>query len=101
MLQLRILIVGGGLGGLCASIALRQKGFEVEVFEAAPQLGEIGAGIQVPPNSVRHLKTLGVYDQVSNFPLMVHGFTCIVLTSAGFRESDMACCHYNKTMEGL
>lgn len=62
--SLHVLIVGGGLGGLAAAIALSLKGQRVTVLEAAPNLGEVGAGIQVPPNSVRHLKRLGVYEQV-------------------------------------
>ena len=64
MQYLDILIVGGGLGGLATAIALKQKGHNVTVLEGAAKLGEIGAGIQVPPNSVRHLKLLGIYDKV-------------------------------------
>lgn len=44
--QLRIVICGAGLGGLGAAIALRRKGHEVVVLEAASKLSEIGAGIQ-------------------------------------------------------
>jgi len=55
-----IAIVGGGLGGLTAAIALRQRGFEVTVYEQAPALGEIGAGIQLSPNAMRVLIGLGL-----------------------------------------
>src|SRR5262245_2547305 len=48
-----IAIVGGGLGGLTAAIALRQRGFDVTVYEQAGELGEIGAGIQLSPNATR------------------------------------------------
>lgn len=48
-----ILICGAGLSGLFAGIALAKKGHHVRIVEATPQLGEIGAGIQVPPNSSR------------------------------------------------
>jgi salicylate hydroxylase len=55
-----IAIVGGGLGGLTAAIALRQRGFDVTVYEQAEQLGEIGAGIQLSPNAMRVLIGLGL-----------------------------------------
>jgi flavin-dependent dehydrogenase len=43
----KIAIVGAGLGGLTAAVALRQRGFDVTVYEQADRLGEIGAGIQL------------------------------------------------------
>ena len=46
----RIAIVGAGLGGLAAAIALRRQGFEVLVYEQAPELSEFGAGINISPN---------------------------------------------------
>ena len=60
----KILIVGAGIGGLTAAIALRQAGFGVEVFERAPELKEIGAGIALSANAVRVLKRLGLMQQV-------------------------------------
>ena len=45
----RVIIVGAGLGGLAAAVGLRQRGFEVEVYEQSPALGEIGAGINITP----------------------------------------------------
>src|SRR5690349_13956096 len=55
-----VAIIGAGLGGLNAAIALRQRGFKVTVFEQAPELGEIGAGIQLSPNASRVLMALGL-----------------------------------------
>ncbi|MBC7931328.1 MAG: FAD-dependent monooxygenase [Rubrivivax sp.] len=60
----RILIVGGGIGGLCAALALRREGFEPEVFEQAPALLEIGAAIAVWPNAMKVLLRLGVGETV-------------------------------------
>jgi salicylate hydroxylase len=56
----RIAIVGAGLGGLAAAIALRQQGFEVDVYEQAPALGEFGAGINISPNSVKFFDAIGL-----------------------------------------
>lgn len=59
-MKLKIIVVGAGLGGLATAIALRRRGHEVIVFEKAPELGEVGAGIQVPPNSSRLLLQWGL-----------------------------------------
>ncbi|KAH0279191.1 hypothetical protein KCU91_g1931, partial [Aureobasidium melanogenum] len=58
--KLRILIVGAGLGGLAAAIALTRNGHTVEVLEQAAKLGEARAGIQIPSNSARILMEWGV-----------------------------------------
>ncbi|PVI02342.1 FAD/NAD(P)-binding domain-containing protein [Periconia macrospinosa] len=60
LIKLNIIISGAGLGGLSTAIALRRRGHKVKVFEKAPALNEVGAGIQVPPNSSRLLSKLGV-----------------------------------------
>jgi 2-polyprenyl-6-methoxyphenol hydroxylase-like FAD-dependent oxidoreductase len=57
---MRIAIVGGGIGGLTAALALRREGFEPSVFEQAPALLEVGAAIAVWPNAMRVLSRLGV-----------------------------------------
>lgn len=60
----RALIIGAGIGGLAAAIALRQAGLEVSLVEQAPVLDEIGAGLQLTPNATRILRSLGVLDAV-------------------------------------
>jgi 2-polyprenyl-6-methoxyphenol hydroxylase-like FAD-dependent oxidoreductase len=61
---MRIAIIGGGIGGLTAALALRQFGFEPRVFEQAPELLEVGAAILMWPNAMRVLDRLGVADAV-------------------------------------
>ncbi|MEU0201153.1 MULTISPECIES: FAD-dependent monooxygenase [unclassified Streptomyces] len=58
------LVVGAGIGGLAAALALGRTGWRVTVLERAAALGEIGAGIQLSPNGVRVLSTLGVLDRL-------------------------------------
>jgi salicylate hydroxylase len=57
---LPILIIGGGIGGLAAALALARKGRRVRVLEKAPEFGEIGYGIQMGPNVSRMLDHLGI-----------------------------------------
>ncbi|MDB5545194.1 MAG: 3-hydroxybenzoate-6-hydroxylase [Hyphomicrobiales bacterium] len=59
-----IIIVGGGIGGLCAALALGKSGWNVRVLEQAPQFGAIGYGIQLGPNVPPMLARIGVRDQV-------------------------------------
>jgi len=54
-----VLVVGGGIGGMAAALALRQAGLPVELFEQAAEIGEIGAGIQLGPNAFAALDALG------------------------------------------
>ena len=56
----RVLIAGAGIGGLTAALALLQRGFDVDVFEQADELREVGAGIQLGPNGSRLLIALGL-----------------------------------------
>ena len=62
MKQHRILIAGAGLGGLTAAACLIKAGHKVEVYEQAPQLAEIGAGIQVSANAMHVMRHLGLED---------------------------------------
>jgi 2-polyprenyl-6-methoxyphenol hydroxylase-like FAD-dependent oxidoreductase len=60
----KIIIVGGGIGGLTTAIALRRQGFEVAVMEQAEELREIGAGLSVWPNASGALEKLGLLARV-------------------------------------
>ena len=58
--RLPVLVAGGGIGGIAAALALVRRGFAVKVLEQAPQLGEIGAGIQLGPNGFAAFDALGI-----------------------------------------
>jgi 2-polyprenyl-6-methoxyphenol hydroxylase-like FAD-dependent oxidoreductase len=60
----RVLVVGAGIGGLCAAIGLRSAGFQVEVHERAAKLEPLGAGLTIQPNAVLALRALGLGDAV-------------------------------------
>src|SRR5215467_9403084 len=61
--SLPVLVAGGGIGGLAAALALARRGFAVKVLEQAPQLGEIGAGIQLGPNAFAAFDALGIGEK--------------------------------------
>src|SRR5437868_5306961 len=61
-MTLRIAVIGGGIGGLTAAVALLQAGFEVDVYEQAPALTEVGGGINMAPNATRVLRRLGLAE---------------------------------------
>jgi FAD-dependent urate hydroxylase len=61
---MRAMVVGGGIGGLTAAVALRRAGVEAVVFEKAGELREIGAGISLWANAMKALQKLGLYEAV-------------------------------------
>jgi salicylate hydroxylase len=70
-----VAIVGGGIGGLAAALSLLHAGLDVQVYEQAPALGEVGAGIQISPNASRLLHRLGLgpaLDRTGVHPVGVH-----------------------------
>ena len=64
MSQLRVAIVGGGIGGLTLALALRERGVDCEVYEQAGELREVGAAVALSANGTRELRRLGLGEQV-------------------------------------
>jgi 2-polyprenyl-6-methoxyphenol hydroxylase-like FAD-dependent oxidoreductase len=57
-----VLVVGGGIGGLAAGVALQRRGFDAHVYEAVPKLEALGAGIWVPPNAMSVMRSLDLAE---------------------------------------
>lgn len=67
----RVIIIGGGIGGLATGLALQRRGYRVSVYERARELREIGAGVAISPNARRALRDLGVdaaLEEISSCP---------------------------------
>lgn len=69
----RVLIAGGGIGGLTAALCLAEAGFEVSLFEQSAEFGEIGAGIQLSPNCTRVLHHLGLEPALASCAFLPEG----------------------------
>lgn len=61
---MKVVIVGGGLGGLACAIACRREGIDVEILEQSPEIHEVGAGIQIPPNGGRMMRDFDLLPQL-------------------------------------
>src|SRR5260221_4947294 len=69
----RVLIAGGGIGGLTAALALLRRGIDVEVYEQAAELNEVGAGVQLAANGACVLYALGVGELLKTLSCEAHG----------------------------
>jgi salicylate hydroxylase len=83
--NLRIAIVGAGIGGLAAACALRQRGCEALVYERAGELGEVGAGLQLGPNAVKVLRALGFAAELAELAFEPTGFVSLAFDDAHLR----------------
>ncbi|HUZ74608.1 MAG TPA: FAD-dependent monooxygenase [Stellaceae bacterium] len=61
----RVAIIGAGIGGLAAAVALHRRGVEVEVYEQSSKLSEIGAGLNLSPNAIKAFRALGLEQEVA------------------------------------
>src|SRR5579859_1303108 len=62
--RLTAIVIGGGIGGITAAIALRQAGIDATVYERAPELGEVGSGLPLFSNALKALQKLGLGDKI-------------------------------------
>jgi salicylate hydroxylase len=61
----KVAIVGAGIGGLTAALAMHRRGIEVEVFEQSAQIAEIGAGVSLSPNAIKAFRALGLDGEIA------------------------------------
>jgi 2-polyprenyl-6-methoxyphenol hydroxylase-like FAD-dependent oxidoreductase len=73
---MKVIIIGGGIGGLSAALALRGVGVQPDVFEQAEELREVGAGLTVWANAIRALELLGVAQRVLSLSSKMDRFEC-------------------------
>lgn len=76
----RAVVIGAGIGGLTAAVALQRRGWEVTVFERAPSLEPVGSGLAVAANALRALDTIGAGDEIRRLSA--------VQGEAGVRRAD-------------
>jgi salicylate hydroxylase len=79
--QLQVAIVGGGIGGLSAALALRARGLNVTIFEQVAELREIGAGVSIHANAALLLQRIGLTDSIKKIGVPIAGL--LLRTSAG------------------
>lgn len=88
--QLKIAVVGAGMGGLTCALALAKKGFEnIDVYEYASSLGFVGAGIQLAPNMARILDRLGAWADIEK--------EAVVLNETSIRRSFIPISQFNRS----
>ena len=65
-IKMKYTIIGAGIGGLTTALAFQQKGIPYQIFEKAPKLNEVGAGIWLAPNALQVLESLGVLEDIKS-----------------------------------
>ena len=72
-----ILIIGAGIGGLCAAIALQKQGFPVQVYEKVPELKGLGAGLILATNAMKALKSIGIAEEIQEIGYELNRFSLL------------------------
>lgn len=89
-----VVVVGGGIGGMSAALALSLKGFDVHLFEKHSKFGEVGAGMQIAPNCTRILDHWGVLDEVKSAGVLPSGMKMLdamdghIITQMDLRDME-------------
>lgn len=89
-----VVVVGGGIGGMAAALALSLKGFDVQLFEKQSEFGEVGAGMQIAPNCTRILDHWGVLQEIRTAGVLPSGMKMLdamdgqVITQLDLRDME-------------
>jgi 2-polyprenyl-6-methoxyphenol hydroxylase-like FAD-dependent oxidoreductase len=97
-------IIGGGIGGLALALALHRVGVSARVYEQAPEIGAIGAGIGLWPGALQGLRTLGVAQWFWDLPVCPFRWaetatpdgrtlTGFAVATHAFRDDECLCSH--------
>jgi len=105
--KITIGIIGGGIGGVAAAVALHRAGIQATVYERANELREVGAGMMLWPNATRVLKELGLLERVAelsgpNQRFLVRSRTGKILMDIGLGHFDVPalCTHRSDLLAG-
>lgn len=107
---MKITIVGGGITGLATAAALRKLGLESEVYERAPQLNEVGAGILMQPNALKVLDWMGLGDSIREKGMLLNSVDITdrklipfrkTNTDAVFEDRKIVCIHRGRLQQTL
>jgi len=106
--KLNIGIIGGGIGGVATAVALHRAGIDSTVYERAPELREVGAGMMLWPNATRVLKELGLLERVAacsgpsrNFLVRASSGTILMDISLGQFDVPALCTRRSDLLEAL
>jgi 2-polyprenyl-6-methoxyphenol hydroxylase-like FAD-dependent oxidoreductase len=77
-----VLVLGGGIGGVAAALSLARRGRRAHVLEKAPHLAEIGAGLQLAPNAMRVLDCLGILEAIKSAAVFPQTLTLLDIVTA-------------------
>ena len=69
---MKVIIVGGGIGGLTTALMLRARGIDCELFEQSDSIRELGVGINTLPHAIRELKELGLLERLDAVAIRTH-----------------------------
>ena len=72
---MKVIIAGGGIGGLTTALMLRARNIDVQVFESAAQIREAGVGINILPHAIRELEALGLLGALDKVGLRTRSLT--------------------------
>ncbi|MEO0771842.1 MAG: FAD-dependent monooxygenase [Pseudomonadota bacterium] len=87
--DMNITVIGGGIGGLAAAMALAQRGAQVRVLEQAPEIKEVGAGLQISPNGACVLQALGLGEGVQRAGLQAEAVRLVDYRGASVARLDL------------
>jgi 2-polyprenyl-6-methoxyphenol hydroxylase-like FAD-dependent oxidoreductase len=87
--EMKISIIGGGIGGLTTAIALQKEGFEVQVYEKAPKIMSVGAGLSLGVNAIKALSELGIAEEIIQYGKPITSFPILDKRGKLISKRDM------------